>query len=133
MKRIGRLPVTAAGVLLALSMATGAHADHVTVELAALPGGDKPVLEVAAQCEGGFALFQVKNTGNDWPALADIELLRAGEPKPLSKRSMRMKSGQMASFRLAINKVGPGEYGVRIGPSWYARESGPDVMVQCDK
>lgn len=136
MKRFDAPSVTAGVVLAALScatlQATEAHAaERVEIELAALASGLKPALRIVGDCVDGHALFQVTNTGTDLPNPVEIQLLRIGEAQPISKRAMRMKSGQTASFRLAIKKVGPGEFGVRVVPSWAARDEAPDIRIAC--
>lgn len=131
MNYVGVLPKSVAVGFVALLAATEVRADSVTVELAALGAAPKSVLTISGGCEGGYALFQVMNAGPDLPGPVEIQLLRVGDATPLSKRSMRMKSGQTASFRLAVKKVGPGEFGVKVTPGWAPRDGDPDIRIDC--
>lgn len=110
-----------------LASAAGAR----SVETAQAASGGSVQLNVEAACENGNAIFRVTNAGDEWPKAGRFSITRAGDEKVISNRSMRMVSGQQASFRVPASKIGPGEYEISIQPTWYERGKIVDAHVTC--
>ena len=93
------------------------------------PETTKPVRVVAA-CEEGDTAFQVFNEGDAWPQLGKISIYRTDGRALVSQRSMRMTSGQRASFK--VKSAGANvEFGLSVEPTWYARPFAYDAKISC--
>ncbi len=115
-----------------LFVATPAFAEHVYVELASIGGGDPISVKVTYECSGENPIFTLVNKGNDWAKVASVEIVRIDDDMRIVRRSMRMNAGQKATFRLPTKKVGQGEFGLFLRPSWYEREAGFDARIRCN-
>lgn len=100
-------------------------------ELAQAVNSGPMKVNVETQCVEGRPYFRIINEGEDWPRLAELEIVRIDDQSIIVKRSMRMKSGQNASFKLPVGKLGQGEYGLRLNPSWYERDVDYDARIAC--
>lgn len=132
MKRFTQL-MTGLSVLGCLS--TPASATVSVIELAQLAGGTAAAamtVDVESKCLEGQPYFRIVNAGQDWPQQVQLEIIRIADQKIIVQRNMRMKSGQNASFRLPSNKVGTGEFGIRLKPKWYDRQVDYDARVSCN-
>lgn len=119
-------------VALAITLAASpALANHTVVELAGIEGGEPVTIEVAYECIGENPIFTLVNNGSDWTRVASIEIVLIDDDRQIFLRSMRMKAGQKATFRLPTKKVGQGEFGLILHPSWYARNAGYDARINC--
>ncbi|MCH7937922.1 MAG: hypothetical protein IH994_12675 [Proteobacteria bacterium] len=63
-------------------------------------------LNISANCEDGNVFFRVKNVGKDWPKTSTFAIynMRKKSRKLISKRRMRLKDGQRASFKIKTAK-----------------------------
>tara|TARA_R110000787_G_scaffold186397_5_gene298066 strand:- start:12408 stop:12797 length:390 start_codon:yes stop_codon:yes gene_type:complete len=115
-----------------LFVASPAFAERVYVELASIGDGDPISIKVTYECSGENPTFTLVNKGDDWTKLASIEIVRIDDDMQIVRRSIRMKAGQKATFRLPAKKVGQGEFGLVLRPSWYEREAGYDARIRCN-
>ena len=115
-----------------LFIVSPAFAQHVYVELASIGGGDPLAVKVTYECSGENPTFTLVNEGDDWTKVASIEIVRIDDDMRIIRRSMRMNAGQKATFRLPAKKVGKGEFGLVLRPSWYEREVGYDARLRCN-
>ncbi len=90
-------------------------------------------LNVATACDNGNATFQVKNAGQDWPKSSTFAIYRigSGAKQMISKRRMRLKDGQKASFKVKASKNTTGRLALWVKPSWYRRAFNYDATVSC--
>lgn len=88
-------------------------------------------LRVNAECADGAAVFKVVNIGGRWPRSGTFTILTLDGQKRLSKRRLRLASGQSASFRFKTRKNGEMTLGLWVDPSWYSRDFRYDAMVVC--
>jgi len=123
---------TFSAVAAILFVASPAFAEHVYVELASIEKGDPIAVNIAYECIGENPTFTLVNKGNDWAKVASIEIVRIDDDMRIVRRSMRMKAGQKATFRLPAKKVGQGEFGLILRPSWYEREVDYDARIRCN-
>ena len=129
---MNRFVTTVLALAFSLGSAVAASAAEKTIELAQFgAGGAKLSVNVVSQCIGNDPYFRIINEGAEWPRVVQLELVNTAENKVVMKRNMRMKPGQKASFRLPVNQIGKGEYGLRLKPSWYEREVDYDARVDC--
>lgn len=115
-------------------LSTPAYAAVSVIELAQLAGGTAAAMtvDVESRCVEGHPYFRIVNTEQDWPQQVQLEIVRIADQKVIIQRNMRMKSGQNASFRLPTDKVGKGEFGIRLKPNWYDRQVDYDARVSCN-
>ncbi len=126
-------PIFAAVFAVAVSSAAGqARAEQrVHIQLAQVANGSAVNITVEALCDKGAPMFRVGNAGTAWPKAGRFAIVRTSDNKVVSKRSMRMKGGQYASFRIPAKRAGNDEYAIKVEPSWYEREGGFDARVSC--
>jgi hypothetical protein len=90
-------------------------------------------MEIMSNCTGGNAFFRVRNAGEAWPksgTFAIYHLTKKGK-RLISKRRMRLKDGQRASFKVKTAKLPSGRLGLWIKPGWYKRAFAYDATVNC--
>ena len=123
-------------LVLTTTLAVTASADAASVELAqtANSGAQRAKIdvEVETKCVDGNPYFRIVNRGEEWPEPAELKVLRTENQEIVVSRLMRMKTGQNATFKLPTDRLGRGEYGVRLEPSWYDRDAGYDARQSCD-
>ena len=91
-------------------------------------------LQIDTDCKAGDATFKVQNTGDAWPKSSTFSIYRIlgeGKGHVISKRRMRLNSGQRASFRIKASKNTTGRLGISIDPSWYQRDRRLDAKLEC--
>ena len=91
-------------------------------------------LQIDTDCKAGDATFKVQNTGDPWPKSSTFSIYRIlgeGKGHVISKRRMRLNSGQRASFRIKASKNTTGRLGISIDPSWYHRDRRLDAKLEC--
>jgi len=90
-------------------------------------------LEVSTGCKDGDATFRVRNLGSSWPKSSTFAIYRLGKGgrQMVSKRRMRLKDGQKASFRVKRSKNPTGRLALWVDPSWYKRQFDFDATVTC--
>ncbi len=89
-------------------------------------------LQVAPACEGKTVTFDLVNTGEAWPAVGAIMILKANDRAVLNRRNMRLAQGQKASFKLLAERNPGGEIALYVAPTWYVREFKLDARISCD-
>ena len=90
-------------------------------------------MNISANCEDGNVFFRVQNVGEDWPKTSTFAIynMRKKSRKLISKRRMRLKDGQRASFRIKTAKLPTGRLGLWIKPGWYKRPFVYDATIRC--
>ena len=53
--------------------------------------------------------------------------------KLISKRRMRLKYGQRASFKIKTSQLPSGRVGLWVKPGWYKRDFDYDATVRCNR
>lgn len=89
-------------------------------------------LQVVPACEGKTVAFDLVNTGEAWPAVGAIMIVKAGDRAVLNRRNMRLAQGQKASFKLLAERNPGGEIALYVAPTWYVREFKLDARISCD-
>jgi len=100
-------------------------------QVAAISGKQLDI-EVTAKCIKDSAVFQITNLGAKWPRLGEINIYKINGKALLSKRRVRMRNSQQATFK--IRKRGGGSYGpvgLWVSPSWDKRAFKYDAIVTC--
>jgi len=94
-------------------------------------------MEINTTCSDGNAFFRIKNAGEAWPKTSTFAIYHMRKKnnkrvrKLISKRRMRLKDGQRASFKINTSKFPYGQLGLWIKPGWYKRDFGYDATVTC--
>ena len=89
--------------------------------------------QIDTDCKAGDATFKVQNTGDPWPKSSTFSIYRIlgeGKGHDISKRRMRLNSGQRASFRIKASKNTTGRLGISIDPSWYHSDRRLDAKLE---
>ena len=105
----------------------------VCAALAAVPAAAQaPEVKVtiSPSCEKGDSQFEIVNTGESWPGMAMISLVRMDTKEVVTQREMRMRAGQKIVYRAKDSPDGV-EVGLRIEPTWYKRPPTLDSIVTC--
>ena len=94
-------------------------------------------MNIMVDCQDGSATFRIKNVGESWPktsTFAIYSLRKKGNKRLrrlISKRRMRLKDGQRASFRIKTENLPTGRLGLWVKPGWYKRDFDYDAVVSC--
>jgi len=94
-------------------------------------------MDIMVNCQDGNAVFRIKNVGNAWPKSSTFSIYNMRKKgnkrlrKLISKRSMRLKDGQRASFKIKTAQLPTGRVGLWIKPGWYDRDFDYDATVSC--
>ncbi len=94
-------------------------------------------MNIMVNCQDGNATFRVKNVGDAWPKTSTFAIytMRKKGKKRLrrliSKRRMRLKDGQRASFKIKTGNLPNSRLGLWIKPGWYKRDFDYDAVVSC--
>ncbi len=94
-------------------------------------------MDIMVQCQDGNAVFRIRNVGDAWPktsTFAIYNMRKEGKKrlrKLISKRRMRLKDGQRASFKIKTGKLPTGRVGLWVKPGWYQRDFDYDATVSC--
>ncbi len=90
-------------------------------------------IDVSANCKGEDAYFRIRNSGEAWPKTSTFRIynMRKGKRKLISKRRMRLKDGQRASFKIRTAKLPTNRVGILVKPGWYQREFAYDATIRC--
>ncbi|MDX9862263.1 MAG: hypothetical protein RBS99_15245 [Rhodospirillales bacterium] len=100
-------------------------------ELAAISVPDLG-LRVVSACIGKTVSFELTNTGDAWPAVGAIMIIKASDRSVLNRRNMRLAQGQKASFKLIAERNPGGEIALYVAPTWFVREFTFDARISCD-
>ena len=89
-------------------------------------------IEVTAKCVKDTAVFQITNLGDKWPRLGEINIYKIDGKTLLSKRRVRMRNSQHATFKIRKRSGGSyGAVGLWVSPSWDKRAFNYDARVIC--
>ncbi|MBC8338434.1 MAG: hypothetical protein H8E39_07060 [Alphaproteobacteria bacterium] len=94
-------------------------------------------MNIVVNCQDGNATFRVKNIGDAWPktsTFAIYNMRKEGKKRLrrlISKRNMRLKDGQRASFRIKTENLPSSRLGLWVKPGWYQRDFDYDAVVNC--
>ncbi len=94
-------------------------------------------MEINTTCFDGNAFFRIKNAGKAWPKTSTFAFYHVRKKnkkrvrKLISKRRMRLKDGQRASFKIKTSKFPYGQLALWVKPGWYKRDFGYDATVTC--
>jgi len=112
--------------------AAGSATPARNVKISAIRGANLD-LRAESRCEDGDVVFRITNEGASWPKSGNVALYGVGdgEPKKVSSRRMRMKTGQHASFKVKAKYNATGQVGLFINPSWAKRPFALDATVSC--
>ncbi|MBE0532813.1 MAG: hypothetical protein IH626_18465 [Rhodospirillales bacterium] len=89
-------------------------------------------LQIVPACEGKTVTFDLVNTGEAWPAVGAIMILKASDRAVLNRRNMRLAQGQKASFKLLAERNPGGEIAIYVAPTWFVREFTLDARISCE-
>gem|GEM_PF-7079928 len=89
-------------------------------------------LQVVPSCDGKTVTFDLVNTGEAWPAIGAIMVVKASDRAVLNRRNMRLAHGQKASFKVLGERNPGGEIALFVSPTWFLREFTIDARVSCD-
>ena len=126
-----RSPIFALGAFSVIAI-TGIASAALSAESAQAPGGILK-MNISANCEDGNAFFRIKTVGEDWPNTSTFAIynMRKKSLKLISKRRMRLKDGQRASFRIKTAKLPTGRVGLWVRTVWYKRPFVYDATIRC--
>jgi len=90
-------------------------------------------LAVETACENGNSVFKVTNRGANWPRSGTLSIYRLGEGRRdvINSRRLRLKAGQLATFRVKAKSNPTGRLGLFVKPSWYERPFEYDATMRC--
>lgn len=90
-------------------------------------------IDVSANCKDGDAYFRIRNAGEAWPKTSTFRIynMMKGKRRLISKRRLRLKDGQQASFKIRTSKLPTNRIGIWVKPGWYQREFGYDATIRC--
>ena len=94
-------------------------------------------MNIAVDCQDGSAMFKIRNVGDAWPktsTFAIYNMRKKGKKRLrrlISKRNMRLKDGQRASFRIKTENLPTSRLGLWVKPGWYQRDFDYDAVVNC--
>lgn len=94
-------------------------------------------MNIMVNCQDGNATFRVKNIGDAWPktsTFAIYNMRKKGKKRLrrlISKRRMRLKDGQRASFKIKTGNLPTSRLGLWVKPGWYKRDFDYDAVVSC--
>ena len=89
-------------------------------------------IEVTAKCVKDTAVFQITNLGDKWPRLGEINIYKIDGKTFLSKRRVRMRNSQQATFKIRKRSGGSyGAVGLWVLPNWDKSAFKYDARVIC--
>ncbi len=88
-------------------------------------------LDIITTCKNGAAVFRIRNEGLDWPKMAIFYLYRGDNKDVLSKRRLRLKTGQSATFKIKSADQISSSIDLFIKTSWLNRRIKPDAYTSC--
>lgn len=90
-------------------------------------------LAVETACENGNSVFKITNRGANWPGSGTLSIYRMGEGRRdvINSRRLRLKTGQLATFRVKAKSNPTGRLGLFVKPSWYERPFDYDATMRC--
>ncbi len=134
MKRPSKYALAVFSTLALTGLATATFAEESALATAGLLK-----MDIMVNCQDGDAVFRIKNVGDAWPktsTFAIYNMRKKGKKrvrKLISKRRMRLKVGQRASFKIKTNQLPSGRVGLWVKPDWYKRDFDYDATVRCSR
>lgn len=92
--------------------------------------GPEVKVTVAPSCEKWDSQFEIVNSGEAWPDMAMITLVRTDTQAVVAQREMRLRPGQRIVYRAREAPDGIG-IGLRIEPKWYKRALAYEAVITC--
>lgn len=86
---------------------------------------------IDARCEGGAAVFRMKNRGDMWPKTATLMVVTHDGSTVLSKREMRFAVNQTATVKFLKAGKYPAGVTMYIKPRWEDRGYGSGLRLRC--
>ncbi len=125
LQRLGNASVMFMTLILSLIMFVApARADRIAfqislagpanVETTRIAGAE---IAVETRSIGSTVLYRLINKGTDWSGRVVVSIAKAGESKPAIARSLLLKSGQIATFRVKTSVPHPA-LELRLSPEW---------------
>ena len=96
----------------------------------ALAQGPEIKVMITPSCDSGDSRFEIHNTGEPWPGLAMISLIRTDTKEVVTQREMRLRPEQKVVYRAKDSPDGV-EVALRIEPTWYKRSPAYDSVITC--
>ncbi|MEQ9555551.1 MAG: hypothetical protein RIG67_07250 [Rhodospirillales bacterium] len=127
---IFRRTIIAATVMFAavIGAETAAQAGNIELAQVRVPRLD---MLVDARCEGGAAVFRMKNRGDMWPKTAALMVMTHDGETVLAKREMRFAVDQTATVRFLKAAKYPAGVTLYIKPRWEDRGYGSGLRLRC--
>ncbi|MEQ8505057.1 MAG: hypothetical protein RIB80_07005 [Rhodospirillales bacterium] len=129
MKTIARNTAIAIAVLAVIFAAQPGIAAETELAQARAPRLD---MVIDARCEGGAAVFRMKNRGSMWPKTGSLMVMTHDGEKVLHKREMRFAINQTATVRYLKAAKYPAGVTLYIRPRWEDRGYGSGVRLRCN-
>ena len=129
MKTIARNTAIAIDVLAVIFAAQPGIAAETELAQARAPRLD---MVIDARCEGGAAVFRMKNRGSMWPKTGSLMVMTHDGEKVLHKREMRFAINQTATVRYLKAAKYPAGVTLYIRPRWEDRGYGSGVRLRCN-
>ena len=86
---------------------------------------------IDARCEGGAAVFRMKNRGDMWPKTAALMVMTHDGETVLAKREMRFTVNQTATVKFLKAAKYPAGVTLYIKPRWEDRGYGSGIRLRC--
>ncbi|HBT41646.1 MAG TPA: hypothetical protein DIW51_01515 [Rhodospirillaceae bacterium] len=86
---------------------------------------------IDARCEGGAAVFRMKNRGDMWPKTAALMIVTHDGETLLAKREMRFAVNQTATVKFLKAAKYPAGVTLYIKPRWEDRGYGSGIRLRC--
>ena len=86
---------------------------------------------IDARCEGGAAVFRMKNRGDMWPKTATLMVVTHDGETLLAKREMRFAANQTATVKFLKAAKYPAGVTLYIKPRWEDRGYGSGIRLRC--
>ena len=86
---------------------------------------------IDARCEGGAAVFRMKNRGDMWPKTAALMIVTHDGETLLAKREMRFAANQTATVKFLKAAKYPAGVTLYIKPRWEDRGYGSGIRLRC--
>ncbi|HBC08712.1 MAG TPA: hypothetical protein DC046_14200 [Rhodospirillaceae bacterium] len=86
---------------------------------------------IDARCEGGAAVFRMKNRGDMWPKTAALMIVTHDGETLLAKREMRFAVNQTATVKFLKAAKYPAGVTLYIKPRWEDRGYGSGLRLRC--
>jgi hypothetical protein len=99
-------------------------------QIATVPTYDHAI-EVSTECLAGTAIFKVTNLGEKLPTPFMFNLVRINSNIVVSKRRLRLASGQNVTFKVRDADKIPSHIGLLVNADDYRRDGQMHALVRC--